>query len=91
LFFNITTAFSAKDYNGSIINENDKLGTVTIERGDTLKFASQYKVTIFTNSNEEFESRDHAYLESGRLVWTETSTEDFNLPEIKCIMFTDAS
>ena len=94
MFLNITTAFCANNYKDCIINENDKLGTVTIERSATLKFSSQYKVTIFTNKNEEFESRDHAYISDGpspKLVWTELNNEDFNLPEIKCIMFTDAS
>jgi hypothetical protein len=40
MYLNITTAVAAKDYKDSVINDNDKLGTVTIARGGTLKFAT---------------------------------------------------
>ena len=70
LFLNITTPIKATDYNGSIINQNDLLSKVVIMRGDQLKFANQYKVTLFSGT-ESFESKDHAYVENGhRLVWS---------------------
>jgi len=40
MYLNITTAAAAKDYKDSVINDNDRLGTVTIARGGTLKFAT---------------------------------------------------